>query len=82
MIDFKSEVPPTKTMSLVVLSMILSCSSFARQVSFQIHTAKKITPDVDRFYEKDGNAFATVFCRSDVQQVMIVDSRLPDQLLF
>lgn len=67
-----------KHILLAFLTLSLSSLAFASERSFQVYTSKKITADVDRFYGRDGNAFATIFCRSDAQQVMMVDSRMRD----
>ena len=52
--------------------------AFSAERKFQIHSTKQVTPNVERFYGKDGSAFATLFCQGDTAQVMIVDSRLTD----
>ncbi len=67
-----------KIFAFMALALSLTAQAYGSERSFQVHTSKKITPDVERFYGRDGNAFATVFCRADAQQVMMVDSRMRD----
>ncbi|AHI05558.1 hypothetical protein BDW_05250 [Bdellovibrio bacteriovorus W] len=66
-------------MSKVFLFMFFAASvSEAAPQTMRIHSSRSITSHVDRFYDKVQNAFATIFCREDAAQVMIVDSRMTD----
>ncbi|NUN05773.1 MAG: hypothetical protein HUU57_08425 [Bdellovibrio sp.] len=65
---------------IVCLTLTTLCALpvFAGEKQFQVFSSKSITPGVERFYGKDGTAFANIFCNSEAKIVMIVDSRLPD----
>ncbi|MNK80906.1 hypothetical protein D3C87_1006390 [compost metagenome] len=64
--------------SLIGLGVFLSLQAQAAPRAFQIFSSKQITAHVDRFYDKDRSAFATIFCRGDAAEVMIVDGRISD----
>lgn len=64
---------------LVLMSAWLTLEPVsAAERSIRVFTSKRITPLVERFYGRDDNAFATLFCNPASPQVMIVDGRLQD----
>lgn len=63
-------------MLFLILFSVTVAHAAPREI--RIYTSRSITSHVDRFYDKDQNAFATIFCRDDAAQVMIVDSRMRD----
>lgn len=64
--------------SAIVFSVLSICSlvSQAAPMNLKVHHSKQITANVDRFYGKEGTAFATIFCSDKAAEVMIVDGRL------
>ncbi|UXR64753.1 hypothetical protein EZJ49_00595 [Bdellovibrio bacteriovorus] len=64
----------------VCLSLILfsSLSHATSVLSFRIYSVRELTPFVDRYYGRDGSAFATLFCNDKTSEVMFVDSRYAD----
>ncbi len=67
-----------KSFVVFICFLFSTVSASAAERSFHVSTSRKITTLVERFYGKDNNAFATLYCQSDSPQVMYVDSRLPD----
>lgn len=82
---FKVSLAFSKAATLVItlgsgvfVPMKSSAETAASTRDFRVFASKNVTPHVDRFLGQDQNAFATIFCRTDVFQVMMVDSRLQD----
>lgn len=63
---------------IICLFVTSGASASAATRPFQIFSYRQVTSQVDRLYGRDGNAFATVFCRADAAEVMFVDSRVPE----
>lgn len=66
----------SQTLCLVLLFGVCVTQAVPREL--RVSSSRSITSHVDRFYDKEQNAFATIFCREDAAQVMIVDSRMRD----
>lgn len=67
-----------KHLILLTLASLTTLPAFAGELAFQVYHTKTITPDVERFYGQDQNPFATMFCKADAKQVMMVDARMRD----
>lgn len=67
-----------KGLVMVTLISLSSLQSWGAPLTLQVFKSKQITQYVDRFYGKDGNAFATVFCKGEAKEAMLVDGRLGD----
>lgn len=65
-----------KGLAIVTLISLSGLQSWSAPLTLQVFKSKQITQYVDRFYGKDGNAFATVFCKGEAREVMLVDGRL------
>lgn len=63
---------------LSLLLLMLAPATQAAPKEMRVYSSRSITSHVDRFYDKSQSAFATIFCREDAAQVMIVDSRMTD----
>lgn len=61
-----------------ILSLFTAIPGYATERAFRVFGTRSLTPLVERFYGKDGTAFATLFCDQTAPQAMIVDSRLQD----
>lgn len=67
-----------KVLIVTIFSVLMPFWAQATERAFQVFNTKQITPLVERFYGRDTNAFATLFCNPETPQAMIVDSRLRD----
>lgn len=67
-----------KSFAVTILGLFVSLNGHSAERAFRIFTTKQITPAVERFYGRDGSAFATVFCSHEAVQAMMVDSRIPE----
>lgn len=67
-----------KSFTVTILGLLVSLNGHSAERAFRVFATKQITPAVERFYGRDGSAFATIFCSPEAAQAMMVDSRLPD----
>ena len=67
-----------RSFAVTIFGLIVSLHAHSAERAFRVFATKQITPAVERFYGRDGSAFATVFCSQDAMQAMMVDSRIPE----
>lgn len=66
--------------SITILAFIFgffSSIAFAEDVVFPISSIRVLTENVDRYYDKTNSAIATIICKEEASQAMIVDARVP-----